>query len=202
MQTFEFKSATHRCDCWATNVFGDERDRRVKLSQIAGKTPRFRSSGGTVAENLALQNIQARVRMVIAFLLAQLMPWVRGHEGFLLVLGSANVDELLRGYLTKYDCSSADISPTGGISKQDLRSFLKWGAVHLGLPSLASVEAAPPTAELEPLIEGPQLRAAYPRMISMQCTAASLSLKHELVPLVEGRSRRTMKTIWAYRMTT
>ena len=33
------------------------------------------------------------------------------------VLGSANVDECLRGYLTKYDCSSADINPIGGISK-------------------------------------------------------------------------------------
>ena len=51
--------------------------------------------------------------MVIAFLLAQLMPWVRGQTGFLLVLGSANVDEALRGYLTKYDCSAADINPIG-----------------------------------------------------------------------------------------
>ena len=35
------------------------------------------------------------------------------RNGFLLVLGSANVDEGLRGYLTKYDCSSADINPIG-----------------------------------------------------------------------------------------
>ena len=52
--------------------------------------------------------------MVLAFLLAQLGPWVRGRSGFLLVLGSANVDEGLRGYLTKYDCSSADLNPIGG----------------------------------------------------------------------------------------
>lgn len=39
--------------------------------------------------------------MVVAFLLAQLVPWVRGRRGFYLVLGSANVDECLRGYLTK-----------------------------------------------------------------------------------------------------
>jgi NAD+ synthase (glutamine-hydrolysing) len=101
-----------------------------------------------------LQNIQARLRMVLAFMLAQLLPWVRGREGFLLVLGSANVDELLRGYLTKYDCSSADINPIGSVSKTDLRAFLKWGAVHLGYASLADVEAAPPTAELEPIIAG------------------------------------------------
>ena len=79
---------------------------------------------------------------------------VRSQKGFLLVLGSANVDELLRGYLTKYDCSSADINPIGGISKGDLRRFLQWGAVHLGFASLAAVEKAPPTAELEPIVAG------------------------------------------------
>lgn len=74
----------------------------------------MQSDGGSNAENLALQNIQARLRMVLAFFLAQLMPWVRGKQGFQLVLGTANVDEGLRGYLTKYDCSSADLNPIGG----------------------------------------------------------------------------------------
>ena len=32
------------------------------------------------------------------------------HIIMLLVLGSANVDEALRGYMTKYDCSSADLN--------------------------------------------------------------------------------------------
>jgi hypothetical protein len=41
---------------------------------------------------------QARLRMVLAFLLAQLSPWARGRSGWLLVLGSANVDEALRGW--------------------------------------------------------------------------------------------------------
>ena len=63
--------------------------------------PPWQADGGTVAENLALQNIQARLRMVLAFFLAQLRPWSRGRSGFLLVLGTANVDECLRGYLTK-----------------------------------------------------------------------------------------------------
>ena len=30
--------------------------------------------------------------------------------------GSANVDEALRGYYTKYDCSAADVNPIGGDS--------------------------------------------------------------------------------------
>lgn len=31
--------------------------------------------------------------MVLAYMFAQLLPWVRGKTGGLLVLGSANVDE-------------------------------------------------------------------------------------------------------------
>jgi len=97
----------------------------LSVFTIATKqVPRFRAHGGSLRENLALQNVQARLRMVMAYLLAQLMLWVRGRSGGLLVLGSANVDEALRGYMTKYDCSSADINPIGGISKTDLRQFL------------------------------------------------------------------------------
>ena len=66
--------------------------------------PRFQVHGGSGSENLALQNIQARIRMVIAYLFAQLLPTVSGKAGSYLVLGSANVDESLSGYLTKYDC--------------------------------------------------------------------------------------------------
>ncbi|KAL8988875.1 MAG: hypothetical protein Q9169_008485, partial [Polycauliona sp. 2 TL-2023] len=43
--------------------------------------PQFKSAGGTFAENLALQNIQARSRMVLAYLFAQLLPTFRGRKG-------------------------------------------------------------------------------------------------------------------------
>lgn len=78
------------------------------FSAVTGIMPRFKVYGGSWPENLALQNIQARLRMVMAYMFAQLLPFVRGRTapGSLLVLGSANVDESLRGYLTKYDCSS------------------------------------------------------------------------------------------------
>ena len=69
------------------------------FSTTTGLIPKFRARGGSVRENLALQNVQARVRMVTAYLFAQLVLWVRGRPGGLLVLGSANVDEALReGY--------------------------------------------------------------------------------------------------------
>ena len=96
----------------------------VFATLFPGRVPRYASAGGSMAEDLALQNIQARSRMVVAYLCAQLFPWVRsspnpgsssnsncnstgiepkttGKGGFLLVLGSSNVDEALRGYMTK-----------------------------------------------------------------------------------------------------
>uniref|UniRef100_A0A8C2WJP2 Glutamine-dependent NAD(+) synthetase n=1 Tax=Cyclopterus lumpus TaxID=8103 RepID=A0A8C2WJP2_CYCLU len=99
------------------------------FSVVTGRWPQFRVNGGSHRENLALQNVQARVRMVLAYLFAQLGLWARGKPGGLLVLGSANVDESLTGYFTKYDCSSADINPIGGISKTDLKRPLTdiWG---------------------------------------------------------------------------
>lgn len=116
--------------------------------------PRFRAHGGSLRENLAMQNVQARLRMVLAYLFAQLSLWARGRSGGLLVLGSANVDESLRGYMTKYDCSSADINPIGGISKTDLRMFVNHCKEKFGFTSLESIYTAPPTAELEPLSDG------------------------------------------------
>ncbi|KAH9967593.1 glutamine-dependent NAD synthetase with GAT domain-containing protein [Russula dissimulans] len=126
---------------------------RTLFQVVTGLRPRFRLHGGSDAENLALQNIQARLRMVIAYFFAQLLPWVRGRTGGLLVLGSANVDESLRGYLTKYDCSSADVNPIGGISKTDLKRFIVWAQENFQLPILSRFLSAVPTAELEPFTE-------------------------------------------------
>ena len=125
----------------------------LQVFQITtGHMPRFSARGGSISEDLALQNIQARLRMVTAYLMAQLLPWVRGRSGFLLVLGSANVDEGLRGYMTKYDCSSADLNPIGGISKGDLKRMLLYlSKEYSGLDVLAEIANAPPTAELRPI---------------------------------------------------
>jgi len=40
--------------------------------------------------------------------------------------------------MTKYDCSSADINPIGGISKTDLRSFIKYSTTQFKLTALES----------------------------------------------------------------
>lgn len=134
-----------------STIFFDDVVRSVLnvFTLISGKAPRFLSQGGTMAEDLALQNIQARLRMVLSYLCAQLFPWVRGNRGFLLVLGSANVDEALRGYMTKYDCSSADINPIGGMSKGDLKKMLHWVANTHGLDVLREISSAAPSVCLQ-----------------------------------------------------
>ncbi|KAG6966608.1 hypothetical protein JG688_00006706 [Phytophthora aleatoria] len=134
------------------------------FSLLTGKTPQYLSRGGTLQEDLALQNIQARLRMVMAYLLAQLLPWVRSKTGFLLVLSSGNVDEALRGYMTKYDCSSGDLNPIGAVSKGDLKKLLRWAAVKYNYPSLQTVEEAPPTAELRPTDENAEEDADHSQL--------------------------------------
>ncbi|KAJ5387074.1 hypothetical protein N7509_009615 [Penicillium cosmopolitanum] len=123
------------------------------LTSATGFEPKFKVHGGSTTQNLALQNIQARSRMVISYYLAQELCEVRGRPGggSLLVLGSSNVDECLRGYLTKYDCSSADINPIGSISKVDLKRFIAWAAEDFDMPILKDFIEATPTAELEPI---------------------------------------------------
>lgn len=151
------------------------------FSAVTGRSPQFKVLGGSPAENLALQNIQARSRMVLAYLFAQLAPWVQGRSGGLLVLGSANVDESLRGYLTKYDNSSADLNPIGSISKLDLRRFLTHAMTAFDLPVLSSFLEAPPTAELEPIT------ADY-----VQSDEADMGMTYEELSVL-GRLRKLQK---------
>lgn len=136
-----------------TNIDEMVKPLHALVSGIIGMEPKFKVHGGSQAENLALQNFQSRSRMILAYALGQLLPTSRGGSGGLLILGSANVDECLRGYLTKYDCSSADINPIGGISKTDLKRFIKWAETDFQMPILHEFLDAVPTAELEPITE-------------------------------------------------
>jgi NAD+ synthase (glutamine-hydrolysing) len=65
------------------------------VANTLGFEPKFKVEGGTETENLMLQNIQARTRMVTAYEFAQILPSARKRPGggSLLVLGSANVGE-------------------------------------------------------------------------------------------------------------
>lgn len=98
-------------------------------------------------DDLALQNIQARVRSPGVWMLANL----RGA----LLLATSNRSEAAVGYATMDGDTSGGLSPIAGIDKAFLRHWLRWMETHgpdgVGpLPELAAVNAQQPTAELRP----------------------------------------------------
>ncbi|MGX7689998.1 NAD(+) synthase [Flectobacillus roseus] len=99
-------------------------------------------------DDLALQNIQARVRAPSAWLLANINN--------ALLLATSNRSEAAVGYATMDGDTSGSISPIAGIDKHFLRHWLRW-LEHTGLdgqvklPGLNAMNNLQPTAELRPL---------------------------------------------------
>ena len=99
-------------------------------------------------DDIALQNIQARVRAPGVWLLAN----VRGA----LLLATSNRSEAAVGYATMDGDTCGGLSPIGGIDKAFLRQWLCWleeegpAGLH-SIPALAAVTSLIPTAELRPL---------------------------------------------------
>lgn len=92
--------------------------------------------------------------MILSYLIAQIELTAQKRNGFLLVLSSSNNDESLRGYMTKYDCSSGDLNPIGSLSKLTLIEFLRWNIEHNNIRTIQEILEAKPTAELRPLENG------------------------------------------------
>ena len=123
-------------------------------------------SARNTQQNVAVQNLQARCRMVFSYLCAQMSLHHRGTTdapiasasaaepwpGSLLVIGASNLDACLAGHYTKFGESSADINPIGSLSKVQMIKFLKWAAANKNMPTLATIAACAPSAELQPLI--------------------------------------------------
>jgi NAD+ synthase (glutamine-hydrolysing) len=97
--------------------------------------------------DLALQNIQARVRSPGIWLVANLKQ--------ALLLATSNRSEAAVGYATMDGGTSGGLSPLAGIDKAWLRGWLRWlettGPAGLKpIPELAVINAQSPTAELRP----------------------------------------------------
>jgi NAD+ synthase (glutamine-hydrolysing) len=98
-------------------------------------------------DDVALQNIQARVRAPAVWMLAN----IRGA----LLLATSNRSEAAVGYATMDGDTSGGLSPIAGIDKAFIRRWLRWcekaGPDGIGpLPELAAVNNQAPTAELRP----------------------------------------------------
>jgi len=98
-------------------------------------------------DDLALQNIQARVRSPSIWMLANLRGAV--------LLTTSNRSEAAVGYATMDGDTSGGLAPLGGIDKSFLRAWLRWmekkGLVGLEpIPALGVINSQQPTAELRP----------------------------------------------------
>ncbi|MFT7642395.1 MAG: NAD+ synthase (glutamine-hydrolyzing), partial [Pirellulaceae bacterium] len=98
-------------------------------------------------DDIALQNIQARVRSPSVWMLANIRS--------ALLLSTSNRSEAAVGYATMDGDTSGGLSPIAGIDKAFLRHWLRWmesdGPMEIGgIAALNAVNVQQPTAELRP----------------------------------------------------
>lgn len=102
-------------------------------------------------DDLALQNIQARVRAPGIWMMANLRN--------ALLLATSNRSEAAVGYATMDGDTCGGLSPIAGIDKAFLRQWLSWlertgGPGIATIPALSVINAQQPTAELRPAEAG------------------------------------------------
>ena len=102
-------------------------------------------------DDVALQNVQARVRAPGVWLLA--------NQKNALLLSTSNRSEAAVGYATMDGDTCGGLCPISGIDKAFLRHWLRWleteGAENIpAIPALEAVNSQRPTAELRPASAG------------------------------------------------
>ncbi|RAI87936.1 NAD(+) synthase [Algoriphagus yeomjeoni] len=94
-------------------------------------------------DDITLQNIQARTRSPIIWMLANINN--------ALLLSTSNRSEGDVGYATMDGDTSGSISPIAAVDKYFILNWLSWAEKNLERPGLAKVNSLQPTAELRPL---------------------------------------------------
>lgn len=93
-------------------------------------------------DDIALQNIQARARSPIIWMLANITQS--------LLLTTSNRSEGDVGYATMDGDTSGSLAPIAAVDKEFIRQWLKWAEIELGYSGLKRVNNLTPTAELRP----------------------------------------------------
>ncbi len=93
-------------------------------------------------DDLALQNIQARSRSPIIWMLTNITNT--------LLLTTSNRSEGDVGYTTMDGDTSGSLAPISSVDKHFIRQWLKYAEVEMGYEGLKFINALPPTAELRP----------------------------------------------------
>jgi NAD+ synthase (glutamine-hydrolysing) len=94
-------------------------------------------------DDIALQNIQARTRSPLIWLLANVKQCI--------LLTTSNRSEGDVGYATMDGDTSGSLAPIAGLDKPFIIQWLTWAEKNLGHKGLSSVNNLQPTAELRPL---------------------------------------------------
>jgi NAD+ synthase (glutamine-hydrolysing) len=94
-------------------------------------------------DDITLQNIQARSRSPIIWMLANIKRAV--------LLTTSNRSEGNVGYATMDGDTSGSLAPIAGLSKIFILRWLRWAEKALDQPGLRAVNSLQPTAELRPL---------------------------------------------------
>ncbi|MCS6973845.1 MAG: NAD(+) synthase [Cyclobacteriaceae bacterium] len=92
--------------------------------------------------DIALQNIQARARSPVIWMLANLRDSI--------LLTTSNRSEGDVGYTTMDGDTSGSLAPVSGLDKPTILNWLKWAEMHQGYTGLQFVNRLKPTAELRP----------------------------------------------------
>lgn len=93
-------------------------------------------------DDITLQNIQARTRSPIIWMLANIKHC--------LLLSTSNRSEGDVGYATMDGDTSGSISPIAAVDKHFILQWLLWAETNLDYPALKKVNSLQPTAELRP----------------------------------------------------
>ncbi|MCK6518951.1 NAD(+) synthase, partial [Myxococcota bacterium] len=94
------------------------------------------------ADDIPLQNVQARLRGSLIWMLANV------HNA--LLLSTSNQSEAAVGYATMDGDTSGGLSPLSGIPKSLITLWLNWAEAMHGIHALQFVNVQAPTAELRP----------------------------------------------------
>ncbi|TPG72523.1 NAD(+) synthase [Hymenobacter nivis] len=139
-----FESAKELADSLGARFFNWTIDEEVAgyVGKISGALGRALAWD---TDDLALQNIQARVRAPGIWLLANVQNC--------LLITTSNRSEASVGYCTMDGDTAGSISPIAGVDKAFVKQWLRWAETELGYGALRHVNALQPTAELRPLAD-------------------------------------------------
>ena len=139
-----FNSAKDLADSIGARFFNWEID-----AEVAGYVGKIEGALGREltwqTDDLALQNIQARVRAPGIWMMANVLNC--------LLITTSNRSEASVGYCTMDGDTAGSISPIAGVDKDFVKKWLRWAETELGYPALRHVNALQPTAELRPLAD-------------------------------------------------